>query len=1147
MTSNPDPPVLKKRFLQSIQGKLLVLLAILIIPNFFILIYMYFDRFQSRKVEELQANLELARAVSMNFETFCQDILIDELLIGTALTSSEPPSNQDQNRILAKARTMRSAFGQLFWVNPTGRILAATDPESIGTDLTGRSYFQEIPAGRDIVVSDLTLSKKTGSPTFAICRGIRSEGGDLIGIVIAEIAPDELKGVLGIRRSLDASVSILDSKGVLVYSNPVTNCTWEQRNRLAKAPALEDALKSKEIVTKVTGVTTGKPQLAAFAPIPSIGWVSEASRDEDVVMDAVTFKLLPQAGMRLLVTFTAFGLALVSLRRISKSIGKLRDHVLALGRGESLTPVAMPGTTELDDLANAFNKMSEDFQSRQWEQKQTEQALRESEARLRQIIDLAPIMIYAKNWDGKYLLVNKAAAEANNTSVSALTGKCHADFHHDAGELQNMLRDDREVIMKGETKFIPEEHCTDAHGNLRFLQTTKVPLHIFGDKTPAVLGVSIDITNSKRAEEILRESEEQFRTLVESAPDAIFILVEGRFAYANDAAIRLYGAASKEELLGSDIVERVHPDHRARILERIRSVNEEGKPAPLMEQKHVKLDGATIYVEAHSTPIGYQKSEGALVFVRDITERKQTEESLLLSEDRYRRLFEDAVLGIFRSSADGKIINVNPAYARMFGFDSPEEAKSQVNDAAVDLYADPSRRDEIARMIFDAEGPIRAENLYRRKDGNVFTGNLHAWAVRDREGKLLYIEGFVEDITERKHAEEEKEILEAHLLQAQKLEAIGTLAGGIAHDFNNILVPIIGYTELALSDMQEPSPLRYGLERILNAAARARDLVKQILAFGRAGKEQRQMPVEISSIVKEALKLLSASLPSSIEIRQDIEKCVALADATQIHQILLNLCTNAAHAMGDKGILEVRLAHVDLNKSDLADQSNVAPEPGQYLKLSVSDTGCGMDTRTLERIFDPYFTTKEVGEGSGLGLAVVHGIVKRHGGTITVQSEQGKGTVFDIYIPAMEAVIDSSVETGQVLPTGTERILLIDDEQSVVEMETAIFERLGYDVTSETDSSSALEIFRSKPGEFDLIITDFTMPNLTGIDLSKEIRRIRPDIPIILCTGFSEKVTEKGAMDLGVELAMKPFGMKQIAELVRKVLAAGNDDSARKA
>src|SRR5208337_3690842 len=333
-------------------------------------------------------------------------------------------------------------------------------------------------------------------------------------------------------------------------------------------------------------------------------------------------------------------------------------------------------------------------------------------------------------------------------------------------------------------------------------------------------------------------------------------------------------------------------------------------------------------------------------------------------------------------------------------------------------------------------------------------------------------------------------------------------------------------------------PMRYGLEQILNAALRAKDLVKQILAFGRSDKEQQQIPVEISLIAKEALNLLRASLPSSIEIRQNIGNGVALADATQIHQILLNLCTNAAHAMEDKGILDVSLSRVDLNKSDLVDQSIVDLKPGPYLKLCVSDTGSGMNVHTLERIFDPYFTTKEVGKGSGLGLAVVHGIVRRHDGAITVRSEPGKGSTFNIYIPAMEAGAGSSVETGQVLPTGTERILVIDDEQSVAEMEAAILKRLGYEVTHETDSRRALEIFRLRPGEFDLVITDYTMPELTGTDLSKEIRMVQPDIPIILCTGFSEKVTEQGALDLGVELVMKPLSMKQIAELVRKVLRA---------
>ncbi len=755
------------------------------------------------------------------------------------------------------------------------------------------------------------------------------------------------------------------------------------------------------------------------------------------------------------------------------------------------------------------------------------------------------------------------------------------------------------------------------------------------------------------ANEALGKSEEQFRTLVQNAPDAIFIQIEERFAYVNEAAVRLYGAASENELLGRDIVERIHPDYRGEIFKRIRSINEGAEPHPPMEQKQLKLDGTIIYVEASATSIRYRMSKGAIVFVRDITERKKAGESLLLSEDKYRRLFEDAVLGIFRSTPEGKLIDVNPAYARMFGFDSPEEAKSQVNDVAVDLYADPSRRTEIVRLISDAGGPISAENRYRRKNGDLFTGNLHAWTVRDGEGKLLYLEGFIEDITERREAEAERlrlekaieqiaegvmisdanfivqyvnpafekitgygrsEIigqaasiiksdkydgalyrkiydtlkggeawsgrvqamkkagtvyevealtspvrdesgtitnyisvsrditrevrLESELQQAHKMEAIGTLAGGIAHDFNNLLAPIIGYAEMTLLNTPDLGPVRHGLEQILNAGIRAGDLVKQILAFSRFTPRQEMIPVEIDAVAIEALKLLRSSLPTTIEIRQNIENGAAIANATQIHQVMLNLCTNAAHAMDGRGVLEVSLSRVDLSESDLADQSIVDLEPGPHLKLCVSDTGSGMDAATLERIFDPYFTTREVGKGSGLGLAIVHGVIKRHGGAVTVRSELGKGTTFSVFIPATEAGAGPPVEAGVELPRGTERILLIDDERIVVEMETAILEQLGYKVTPRTDSMLALEIFRSRPCAFDLVMTDYTMPKLTGLDLFKEIHQTRPDIPIILCTGFSEKITPEGLTDLGVELVMKPFSMKQIAESIHKVLRA---------
>jgi CheY-like chemotaxis protein len=349
---------------------------------------------------------------------------------------------------------------------------------------------------------------------------------------------------------------------------------------------------------------------------------------------------------------------------------------------------------------------------------------------------------------------------------------------------------------------------------------------------------------------------------------------------------------------------------------------------------------------------------------------------------------------------------------------------------------------------------------------------------------------------------------------------------------------MMGYTEMALKELSPSNPVREDLEQVLDSSRRAKELVRQILAISRSIEEQQRIPIDISSIIKEALKLLRSSLPTSIEIRQNIQTGVAQADATQIHQVLMNLCTNAAHAMDDKGILEVRLSPVDLSESDLADQLIVDLKPGPHLRLTVSDTGCGIDANTMERIFDPYFTTKEVGKGSGLGLAVVHGIVKRHEGAIAVRSEPGKGTTFSVYIPRVDVQAEATMQVDDLPPRGSERILLVDDEPTVIKMGTRLLERLGYKVTSQTDSVNALEIFRLSPDEFDLVITDYTMPKLTGLDFAREARQIRPDLPVLLCTGFSEKITPDSVKELGMELLMKPYGMREISEVVRKILDA---------
>ena len=393
------------------------------------------------------------------------------------------------------------------------------------------------------------------------------------------------------------------------------------------------------------------------------------------------------------------------------------------------------------------------------------------------------------------------------------------------------------------------------------------------------------------------------------------------------------------------------------------------------------------------------------------------------------------------------------------------------------------------------------------------------------------------EIVERNLSEKERTRLFDQLQITQRMEAIGTLAGGIAHDFNNILASIMGYTELAMEEVEEKSQAHHDLGQIFKACSRAKDLIYQILMFSQQ-TEQERVPVKVSHAVKEVLKLLRASLPSTIDIRQVISKNLnhILADPTQIHQIVMNLCANAAHAMQENGgVLEVRLYQVTLN----AGFANQYPDmkQGQYVKMSFKDTGHGIPPEVRDSIFNPYFTTKEKGEGTGLGLAVVHGIVKNLEGEITVDSEPGKGSIFDVYLPVIEDEEQEIIKLIEPLHTGHENVLVVDDEPGIVEMGGRMLESLGYRVTTRTSSIEALELFKHEPGRFELIITDMTMPNMTGDRFSQEVMKIRPDIPIILCTGYSHQISEEKAKKIGIKaFVMKPLVKRELSSIVRQVL-----------
>ena len=518
---------------------------------------------------------------------------------------------------------------------------------------------------------------------------------------------------------------------------------------------------------------------------------------------------------------------------------------------------------------------------------------------------------------------------------------------------------------------------------------------------------------------------------------------------------------------------------------------------------------------------------------RQIEERQRVALALADSESRLRSLQNNIPIGLFRSTLEGRFLSVNPMLAKIFGYESETQLR-QVN--AELLYQDPKERDMYLTELKFLK-MVQAKRIrFRHRDGTPFWGSMHVKLVEDAHTGETYLDGTVQDITEQVKAAEEKRKLEMQLRQAQKMESIGTLAGGIAHDFNNILASIIGFSELALEDAEAQTLQQENLRYVLIAANRAKNLVNQILAFARQS-DVEQRPMQPQLILKEALKFIRSTLPTTIRVKEQIQsQTTILADPTQIHQIIVNLCSNANHAMQPSGgELTISLVDEDIDKPIAEQPIKIAP--GRYVRLSVTDSGQGIPESILERIFEPFFTTKEQGKGTGMGLAVVQGIVRSHRGFVTVESVPGKGATFNVFLPEMVAPELSEEDEVKPLVGGHEHILFVDDEDPITRMGKQMLERLGYTVTTRTSSVEALELFHAAPRRFDLVMTDMTMPEMTGDRLAQEMIKIRPDIPIILCTGYSQQITAETAATMGIRsYAYKPLVKKQLAATIRAVL-----------
>jgi PAS domain S-box-containing protein len=516
-----------------------------------------------------------------------------------------------------------------------------------------------------------------------------------------------------------------------------------------------------------------------------------------------------------------------------------------------------------------------------------------------------------------------------------------------------------------------------------------------------------------------------------------------------------------------------------------------------------------------------------------IVQRKQANKALRKSEEQYRRIVQTALEGIWGMDGTMRTTFVNPQLAAMLGYTSEEMLGRPIDE----FICQEDLHDHSLQMRQRQQGKNgRYERRLRHKEGRIVWTQVSATSIQDSAGRFAGSFCMFTDITERKRTEEERKRLQGQLQQAQKMEAIGTLAGGIAHDFNNILGAILGYAEMARDDSPSGSAVAGNLDKVLEAGNRAASLVKQILAFSRQSASER-IALDPVRIVKEVVKLLRPSLPSTIVIRQQIAATRSiLADPTRLHQVLMNLCTNAFHAMEQTGgTLEIAVSCRVLSATDLDRRPGI--QPGEFVVLTVSDTGPGISPEIQARIFDPYFTTKEVGQGTGLGLAIVHGIAAEYGGFITCESEPGNGATFRVFLPAVSGEALPNNTTPEPVSTGRERILLVDDEKILVEMGKIMLERLGYEVTVHTDSLEALTAFQNEPDRFDAVVTDQTMPGMTGLDLARRILQIRPGLPVILCTGYSNLVNEVQAKACGIKgFAMKPLTKKEISALLRTVL-----------
>ncbi len=1039
--------------------------------------------------------------------------LIDERLqaavTGLGQLDATGQLSEQTSRTLLKKQLKDLPFVRAFWVvNAEGRSKFDSDTGNSGLNYADRDYFQIYLTQPQTAfyVGRPVRSRTTGTWLISMARPLHTAGGKFAGVVVAALEPSFFQSFwqqadLGV----GSAIALWRRDGLLMIRSPTND-------------------------TGMGDVFAAYPLFRKWLPGSPVGVFQDISPFEGDLRSFAYRTLSTQPDLVVVVS-QSLALMLKPWREFA---------TLAL----SIWVIA---AWMLIGLCVFVNRL--------WKQRARVETIgREVAQRLALATDVASMGVW--DWD-----VNADSFFATPSCFTML-GDDPEDGIRDREEwLDRVHPEDRHlvdetiraVLAGSYSEYKYEVRMQHADGSFRWVGMAGRVLEHNEDRTASrILGIRMDVTERKHAEAALQESEGRYRALVESAPEPILVHRDGDIIFVNPATTKLLAAKSAQEVVGRSMLDLVHPGSRHIILTRLKSLAAGDTENTLWELKFVRLDGKTIDVELRGTIITFAGVPAVQISIRDITAAKEAEDALRMSEVALTEAQRVAQIGSWSWHGPADTSEWSDELFKIFDMELSSATLNLENQMQLFTPESAALLGAAAQKAMQTGEPYDLELERRADDGQRHWVSIRGEVRRSARGRIFGLRGTAQNITDRKLAEVTRVSLEAQLRESQKMQAIGTLAGGIAHDFNNILATILGNTALARADLHGNAPALQSLDEISKAGARARDLVQQILSFSRREPMQRKLTA-LAPVVGESVRLLRATLPPRIalDVHFAADTPPVLADANQIQQIVLNLVTNSLQAMrGMSGHISIRLGTAVLDEASTAMHPSLlimgATLGSRLVQLEVSDDGPGMDATTVARIFEPFFTTKPVDEGTGLGLSVVHGIVHAHDGAILVASQPGEGATFTIYFPVTETPAVSQDLPHNAEPHnavaatpahGSQHILYIDDDEALVFLVQRTLERRGYRVSGYTDQREALATLRSDAAAFDLVVTDYNMPGMSGLDVARAVRAIRADLPLAVASGFIDEKLLAEAEGAGVrELIFKANAVEDLCDAFVRVM-----------